>query len=113
MPNSQNQRLSDYEQLEHALWFNLECMCDYCHHCDEFPAPMAASDAPSEWAKVVAPLAEANGWTAPGVCFLLCPDCRAKGLDWQRLYTPPPSGGVHSSDREVFQRWLDSDPRHT
>jgi hypothetical protein len=107
--NSQNQRLSPYEQLEHALWANLVCMCDCCERCDEYP-PRGDDEEPTDWAKIVAPLAQADGWTAPGVCFLLCPDCRAKGVDWQKLYTPPPCGGISSADREWFQRWLDSDP---
>jgi hypothetical protein len=100
---------SDYEQLEHALWFHLMCMCSCCDRCDEYPASMEATDEPSEWAKIVAPLAQADGWTAPGVLFLLCPDCRARGVDWRKLYSPPPSG-FRLVDREAFQRQLDHGP---
>jgi hypothetical protein len=99
---------SEYEQLEYAVWFHLECRCDYCHRIDEYPAPIAAADESIDWSKIVAPLAQADGWTAPGELFLLCPGCRAKGVDWQKIYAPPPSGGIPASDREAFQRWLDS-----
>jgi len=105
-----NQVPSEYAELEHALWCNLLCVCDCCERYDEYPAPLEAADNPTEWAKIVAPLAQAGGWTAPGVCFLVCPDCRSKGVDWRKLYKPPPSGGIPMADREAFQRALDSDP---
>jgi hypothetical protein len=106
----QDEGLSEYEQLEHSLWMALMCACECCDRIDEYPAPLEASDDPTEWAKIVAPLAQADGWTAPGVCFLLCPDCRAKGVDWQKRYTPLPGGGIRAEDRERFQRWMDSNP---
>lgn len=109
-PNDENQGFSEYESLEHALWSALECMCSCCDRCDKYPVPFASSDNPTEWAKIVAPLAQADGWTAPGVCFLLCPDCRASGVDWRKEYVPPPRGWIPAADRERFQRALDSRP---
>jgi hypothetical protein len=108
-----NRGFTEYESLEHALWMALECMCSYCDRCDEYPAPLESADNPTEWAKIVAPLAQADGWTAPGVCFLLCPDCRAKGVDWRKKYVPPPGGGIRAADRLHFQRALDSRPRNS
>ena len=108
----ENRELSEYEHLEHALWMALLCVCGCCHRCDEYPAPLESTDDPTEWAKIVAPLAQADGWTAPGLCFLLCPDCRANGMNWREKYVPPPGGGIRAADRERFQRWMDSRPEH-
>src|SRR5262245_44279098 len=105
--NNQYQGWSDYERLEHSLWSSLICICDYCKRCDEYAAALDAADNATEWAKIVAPLAQADGWSAPGMYFLLCPDCRTKGVDWQKHDTPPP-GGLNAADPEHFQKWLDS-----
>src|SRR4051812_31160705 len=93
MPTEHNDQgeMSDYERLEHSLWLALMCSCDCCDRCDKYPAEMEVWGNPTEWAKIVAPLAQADGWTAPGDCFLLCPGCRAAGVDWQAYCTPPPS----------------------
>ena len=66
---------------------------------------MEAADDPTEWAKIVA-ARQADGWSAPGVLFLICPDYLARGVGWQKCYTPPPHGFRHA-DREAFQRFLD------
>src|SRR5262245_49877886 len=108
-------KLTEYERLEHSLWMALMRACDCCNRLDKYPAPLEAADDPTEWAKIVAPLAEADGWTAPGICFLLCPSCRAANVDWQSNYTPMPSGGVWLANRAVresFQRALDRKERH-
>lgn len=100
-------RITELAELEHALWLDLLCMCNCCDRHDDYPAPIKPADNPTEWARIVAPLAYADGWTAPGVCFLLCPDCRARGVDWQKLYSPPPDGGIPLDQREAFQRAVD------
>jgi hypothetical protein len=65
--------------LEHALWFNVMCKCEYCDRADFFDEfDELADSSPIKWAQTVTPIAQAAGWTTPDTLMLVCRDCAAK-----------------------------------